>query len=687
MGGYTLVVCEKPDAARKISEALSGGAQSSSLVEGVTVYRFRRGTEEFVVCSAQGHVYAVSDPFKERAVYPVFDAEWYPLDAVEKGGGAAARRIAAVRSLAGGAGRLINACDFDAEGETIGFNILRYACGGREGEAARAKFSTLTADELVESFGSARPAPSQGLAAAGRTRHLLDFMWGVNLSRALSRSARPPPGSYRTVSIGRVQGPTLKFLAEREREIQEFVPTPFWKARGVFRGAGASFTADYSEERIESRSAAARLKDDCEGREAVVTEARTWASWVPPPPPLSTGDLQREAYRAFGIPPGRTMQVAERLYLRSLISYPRTGSQRLPPSINYRGILLGLEKIARYSKEAGGLLRGALRPVAGAGADPAHPAIHPTGEAPRGALDSSEAKVFDLVVRRFLSAFAPPAKREMARVTLAVGEHRFVLEGGRTVFPGWLAYDVGRRSWKDSAVPQAEKGDRFRVVEVQTEERFDQRPPRYTQGSLLEKMEREGIGTKSTRAETISTLLSRGYAAGESLAVTGLGFSVVEVMESWAPPIVTTELTRRVEEKLEAVETGSGDGKDLVRETVRSISEQMVALRENQEAIGREIGESLAAAAPPVPAALGPCPVCGTGALRMIRSRKTGKRFAGCTNYPSGCRASAPLPQRGTLRALRSPCPRCSWPVVYVLGRGRPWKLCINPACPSKVKG
>jgi len=685
-GGYTLVICEKPDAARRISEALSGGSGSSSLVEGVPTFTFRRGTEEFVVCSAQGHVYAVSDPFKERSVYPIFDAEWYRLDLVEKGNASAAKRIAAVRKLAMGADHFVNACDFDVEGETIGFNLLRYACEGKEEGALRAKFSTLTSEELVKSFGSAAPRSGQGLAKAGRARHLLDFMWGVNLSRALSLSATASAGGYRMVSIGRVQGPTLKFVVEREAEVQEFVPMPYWKTRGVFESGRMRLTATYSKERIETVVEAVRVREECQGKEGTVTSVRKGVSWLPPNPPFNIGDLQREAYRAFGYPPSRTLQIAERLYLGSLISYPRTGSQKLPRSINFPRVLRGLQEMADYSKEAGAILRGELNPVEGTKVDSAHPAIHPTGENPGKLLDSAEARLYDMIVRRFLSLFAPPAKREKISVVIAVERHEFHVEGARTVFPGWLAYYGKYWSWKDDDVPQVKEGDRLRVAQVHVEEKFDQRPHRFNQSSLLEKMEREGIGTKATRADTISTLLARGYISGESLAVTALGESVIEVADECAPSIVTSELTRRIEGRLDGVEREVEDGRELIRDAVRSITEQMLALRADQEAIGHRLGE--ASTAIRVAAnSLGPCPVCKTGSLKVIRSRKTGKRFVGCTSYQNGCKTSAPLPQRGSIKASRKPCRRCSWPVIYVMGGGHPWRLCVNPSCPSKVKG
>jgi DNA topoisomerase-1 len=460
---------------------------------------------------------------------------------------------------------------------------------------------------------------------------------------------------------------------------------PYWKARGVFEKGETPIVAVYGRERIERLADAEKIRTECEGREGVVSKVSRSVVWLPPNPPFSIGDLQREAYRAFGFHPSRTLQIAERLYLGSLISYPRTGSQKLPPSINYRAILRGLQGSARYSREAGEVLRRELRPVEGSKVDLAHPAIHPTGERPKKSLDPSEDKLFDMVARRFLSVFAPAAKRERASVTIAVGDNGFLLEGTRTLDPGWLGYYGKYWSLRDAEVPPLKEGDILRVVEVRIEDKFDQRPARFNQGSLLEMMEREGIGTKATRAETISTLLARGYISGESLAATALGQSVVEVMEASAPAIVTTELTRKIEARLEAVEGESEDGRDLLRETVRSIANHVVALGEDEAAIGRKIGEASTAVAATANA-LGPCPVCRTGTLRVIRSKKTGKRFVGCSNYSAGCRASAPLPQRGAVKASSKPCQHCSWPVVYVIAGRRPWRLCVNPACPSKVK-
>jgi len=654
-------------------------------VDGTTVFRFARKGEEFVVCSAQGHVYGISDPTEERSVYPVFDVEWYSADLVDEDSASAARRISAVRKMAVGASKFVNACDFDVEGETIGFNLLRYACGGKEGTALRAKFSTLTEEDLVRAFDGLTPQASLGLARAGRARHAIDFVWGVNLSRALSQSALGLGHRYRTVSVGRVQGPTVGFLVQREREIREFVPLPYWKVVGVFEREGRKLNAEYSKAKVEERSLAEKVRDDCVGKEAEATAVRKSIAQVGPPVPFNIGDLQKEAYRIFGYNPSRTMQIAERLYLGALISYPRTGSQRLPPSINYRGILQGIAKAPEYSLMVGELLKGEPKPVQGAKSDPAHPAIHPTGERPKRPLDTSESALLDLVTRRFLAAFGPSARRELVDVTLGVGGHEFKLGGGRTAFQGWMKYYGRYVSYRDVELPAISEGDRFKVVDVTVDQKFEQRPARYNQSTLLEKMEKEGIGTKATRADIIATLMGRGYVAGESMEVTDLGLSVVEAMAKYAPSIISTELTREIEEKLEAVEGGAEGEAALLRETVRSVASQLAELSSNEEAVGKEIDSALMTTVAKS-FVLGRCPVCKTGELRVIRSKKTKKRFVGCTNYSTGCRASAPLPQRGTVKPTPKACEHCSWPVVYIKGGGRPWRLCVNPSCPGKRK-
>lgn len=684
---YTLVICEKADAARRVAEALSGGSARRSSTDGIETFRFAREGEDFVVCAAQGHVYSVADPFKERTVYPVFDVEWYPVNFIEKGNVIAAHRISAISSLASGASKFINACDFDPEGETIGFNILRYACKDKEAGAFRAKFSTLTKDEVVSAFDKAERPTGQEQARAGRARHLVDFLWGINLSRALSQATRKSRGEHVVVSMGRVQGPALAFLADRELAIREFVPTPYWKISGVFEGNGVSLVASYSKERVKTRTEAEEVRIDCEGKRGIATNVLRNEFGVSPPPPFNTGDLQKEAFRILRLSPSRTLLIAEKLYLAALISYPRTSSQNLPPSINYPAILRGLGRLSQYSQAVEAILRGTLRPSSGPRTDPAHPAIYPTGEAPRGRLGVTESSVFDLIARRFLATFGPPDRRELVAVTLSVGGHEFMVRRELMVRQGWTGVYGRYVRANTSKMPEIKESDEFVTTTVDVKEAFENGPVRLNQSTLLEKMERENIGTKATRAEIISTLVDRGYVEGSNdMKVTDLGLTVVETMEKYAPIILTTRLTRDVEERIDGVESGFARDADLIRETVRCAVEGLVSLNTKEDQIGLDISAARTTAAAKA-CVLGPCPVCKKGELRVIKSMKTRKRFVGCSNYHLGCRASAPLPQRGKVETTPKPCPDCSWPVVFIIGGRRPWRLCVNPSCPKKKKG
>jgi DNA topoisomerase-1 len=682
---YRLVICEKPDAARRVAEALASDGVETIMVNGVQVLGFVHEGHNYLVCSAAGHLYAISDSFRHRETYPVFDLEWYPTHLIDKAAKGIEKRILSIEKLAGKAESFVNACDYDVEGETIGYNILRYACGGAENVALRAKFSTLTKEELVAAFGEAAVALGAGLAKAGRTRHVLDFVWGINLSRALSASLSTAYSGYRTVSMGRVQGPTLGFVVQREIEIRTFVPTPYWAVTGLFDKDGLRFEAPSVISKFAKKADAEAMRDGCQGKNAYVSELSKSVFKQQPPPPFNLGDLQKEAYRLFGFTPSRTLQIAERLYLDALISYPRTSSQKLPASIKFREVLSNIGRMREYSLPVEELLKEELRPRDGEKFDSAHPAIYPTGELPRRRLDSWETRLFDLIVRRFLVCFAEDAVRERVSAEIQVGGHAFRTAGRRTLRAGWMRYYARYAGIEDKSVPSLKKGDGLSVVKVDCLEKFEAAPSRYNQSSLLEKMERESIGTKATRAEIISTLIGRGYVSGDSLVPTDLGLSVIETMEEFCPQIVSTELTRETESALEDVENGTGDGTELIEGAIDLLSKQIERLKLNELEIGRKMNDS-AIQTTISQSVLGPCPVCRTGKLRIIRSFKTKKRFVGCTNYSSGCRASAPLPQRGSIRVATRACRFCGWPVVYVMTGRFPWRLCVNVSCPSKVE-
>jgi DNA topoisomerase-1 len=681
---YTLVVCEKPDAARRIAQAL--GDPSESRPSGVSVFDVTFNGSRYMVTSAIGHLYGVTDNTSSRSVYPVLDLEWAPLQKNAR----AARAIKVISDLAKNASSFIHACDYDQEGEVIGYTILEYACNGMYEESRRAKFSTLTDDEIRESFGNLE-APSAGLAEAGRSRHVLDFLYGINLSRALSMSFKATKGGYYNLSIGRVQGPTLAFAVDRELEIRLHVPVPYWTISATLAKDGEKFSAEYFKPRIETLAEASMIHASCSGNDATVKQIQDRKVVLRPPTPFNIGDLQREAYRVLKLSPGYTLAIAEKLYLQALISYPRTSSQKLPRSIGYAKIISGLSRIGSYAGLTSMLMsRANLSPNEGRMSDPAHPAIYPTGVAPRRKLDGLEYKLYDLIVKRFLATFGDSAVTRRTDVSIDIAGYKFVAEGAEVSYDGWMALYRPYVNLERHVLPKMEAGDRLDNKRVDMHQKFTQPPRRYNQASLLARMEQEKIGTKATRADIIATLFKRNYVASsrEGLGVTDLGLAVVESMKEHVPSIISTELTREIEDQLERIELGKGDSAAAIEPAVDRLVDSLWSFVEKETEIGSKIVEA-ATFDRRQAATIGTCPVCKTGELRVINSRKTKKRFVGCSNYAEGnCKATAPLPQKGGLRTTGKVCAECGWPVVGIVfaRRAKQWRICVNMGCPSKKK-
>jgi DNA topoisomerase I len=680
---YTLVVCEKPAAARRIAQAL--GEPTESRPGGISIFEVKNGRHHYKICTALGHLYGLTEVTKNRNVYPVFDLEWAPVAKNPK----VDRAINVISELAKDASSFVHACDYDQEGEVIGYSILQYACGDKYAEALRAKFSTLTDEEIRDSFANLTK-PNCGLAEAGRSRHMLDFIYGVNLSRALVRSFKSV-GRYRNLSIGRVQGPTLAFAVNREIEIRLHIPDPYWIITAQFDKDGQIFSAQYEKSKVDKPAEAKAIINACVGRNGTVNNISDNESMLRSPVPFNIGDLQREAYSLFKLGPSYTLTIAEKLYLQALISYPRTSSQKLPSSIGYDKIISGLSKIDRYSQLVSMLLsKKRLVPNEGRMTDPAHPAIYPTGVAPRQKLSGLEFRVYDLIVRRFLAAFGDPAISRHVNVTIDVSGYIFKAGGMTLAYEGWMVLYKPYVRFNQHKLPKLHKDDLLKNLGVEMEQKFTQPPYRYNQASMLAKMEQEKIGTKATRADIISTLFKRNYLAAfkGGLEVTDLGFAVIDSMREFAPGIISTNMTRLMEEQLANVEQGSADSISVIEQAVDRLLESLASFIEKEADIGARINGAVSADIAQA-AALGQCPLCKKGQLCIVRSRTTQKRFVGCSNYVSGCKATAPLPQKGSIRITGKACLECSWPLIgVVFARGtKQWRICTNIHCISKKRG
>ncbi|OGI15498.1 DNA topoisomerase I, partial [Candidatus Micrarchaeota archaeon RBG_16_49_10] len=435
---FTLIITEKPQAAEKIASALSEGPVRKKGKGGAYWLEFERNGKLHVCVPAVGHLYVLNTKKGDGWSYPIFDIDWVPTY-TRKGTEYTKKYLKNIEDLQDGADEFIVATDFDVEGEVIGYNILKFAC--KKDDAKRMKFSTLTKSDLEESYNNLLPHLELGQAEAGLTRHYLDFYWGINTTRALTLSMKGHlKNGFVVVSSGRVQSPTLKILADREIEIRGFKAVPYWQLMLKCVHEKEELIAFYEEDKIWEKGKAERIKTECQGKDATVKDVEQKKYKQMPPFPLDPTTLQTEAYNNFKFSLKQTMSIAESLYNAGLISYPRTSSQEYPAKIGFDKILSKLSANPKFSADCKQLLsKGNLSPTKGSKTDPAHPAIYPTGEIPRG-LNPSQERMYEMIARRFLAVFGDDAIRETMKVVLDVNKHNFIITGKRTVELGWTKF-------------------------------------------------------------------------------------------------------------------------------------------------------------------------------------------------------------------------------------------------------
>jgi DNA topoisomerase-1 len=682
-----LIITEKPDAASRIAVALDNeGKPTRFFVNGVPCYEVHRD-RKIVVVPALGHLYTVAAKTKDSQIFPILDYEWVPRHKAERGASRVKPFLRAIAHLAREADTFIDACDYDIEGSIIGYCILKYACDGKERVAQRMKYSTLTDEELKASYCAPLQHLDFGLVDAGLARHEIDWLYGVNISRALTRAVKKACGSYTMLSTGRVQGPTLGFLASRERSITSHIPKLYWTVKAALKINGQSLEARHEKVTFETKEDAELVAQKCAGKIGQVVSVESCQVSLPPPPPFDLSSLQAEAYRLFGYAPLKTSAVAQRLYLNALISYPRTSSQRLPESIGYGKILENLTKTHEHAANAAELLANAsLKPLEGKKRDSAHPAIYPTGNNPPNPLVGEEKNIFNLVVRRFMAVFAEPSLRQTVNATIDINGENFPLKGSCTIRKGWMRIYEPFVRIQDACLPALKRGDSVLAKKVAVNGESTKPPARYTPASILQKMEQGNIGTKATRAGIIQTLYSRKYISEEHISVTNLGFGVTDVLRRYCPAVVSVEFTRQLEEKMYRLQEGRATKAQILEEAIEALKLVASSLMENEKAIGEQLSSALTQVTLQE-RIIGVCPTCKKGNLIIQYSKKTGKRFVGCTGFFSGtCKTAFPLPQTGNIKPKGRECESCGWPTVQVWRNKRSWSVCFNTECPLKKK-
>ncbi len=667
-----LIITEKPAAALKIAQAL--GSFEKKNIQGAPYYEIREKDKIILIGCAVGHLFTLTQTEKSSK-WPVFDIEWVPNFEARKQDWSK-KYYSALSSLCKKADSFIIACDYDIEGEVIGWNVLRFIC--KQENAKRMKFSTLTESELKKSYQNLMKDIDFGQAYAGETRHKLDWLYGINLSRALMEAIKKA-GSFRILSIGRVQGPALHLIVEKELAIKSFKPEPYWQ---VYLLVKNSHTVEvrYPND-ITKKSELAKFKI-LKGKQAQASTSITEQK-IPPPAPFDLTTLQTEAYKFYSISPSRTLQIAQQLYLAGLISYPRTSSQKLPPSIAYKDILKKLPKsLTQYAKNS--------KPVEGKKSDPAHPSVYPTGE--KKELSQEEKKIYDLIVRRFISCFCDSAILENKKIEVSVDSLKFIAKGLHVKEKGWM--NVYKAKLEEKTLPTI--NGRVYIKEIRIEEKLTQPPKRFTSASLVRELEKRNLGTKATRASIVETLFNRGYAKGKSIEATPLGLSLIESLEKNSPIIIDEKLTREFERQMDTIQTSKKNLKEKSEKIIKEAKETLLKIekqfRKNEEKIGKELvkANNHIREKERQENTLTECPKCKKGNLRILYNRKSKRYFIACSAYPN-CKNTFSLPPNGLMKpsldkeSNNELCKECGFPLMIAIRKGKkPWKFCFNPECKTR---
>jgi DNA topoisomerase-3 len=636
----TLVIAEKPSVGRDLARVLPGPFEKhEGYLEG----------PEHIVTWAVGHLVQLADPdeYDERfkkwrmADLPIVPDRFRLVVRDER----SKKQMNVVKRMLARdeVDEVINACDAGREGELI-FAYL-YEKAGSKKPVKRLWLNSMTRGAILDAFGSLRPgADLASLQDAARSRSEADWIVGMNTTRAATIRLRSSFDG--TVSLGRVQTPTLAILARREEEIRAFKPEPYWIVDAVFEADSDRVYEgryhDGSRPRLASAERAMEIVAACEGQTGLITKLQKSERKERVPLLYDLTSLQRDANSRFGFSARRTLAAAQRLYEEhAALTYPRTNSRFITgdmiPTIKPIAKLVG--ERAEYSKASQYVLGLDVLPLGRVVNDARvtdHHAIIPTlaERHPVDKFSDDDKRIYDLVVRRFLAVFHPDAVFENTRVETTVSDHVFRTRGKLMLVPGWRGVygetaDVDSRGDSDDdegreqQLPRLSEGERALVRSVGSEEKETKPPRRYSEGSLLgametagklvdeeelrEAMKDSGIGTPATRAAIIERLIQVGYIErdGRSLVVTEKGLNVIRLLGEHA--LTSPGLTGEWEHRLARIETGAdsrgafmGDIVKFTEDTVHELDTRLKGVR--------------------IPRAqLGPCPVCGR---EIVENRK-----------------------------------------------------------------
>ncbi|HEX3014965.1 MAG TPA: type I DNA topoisomerase, partial [Desulfobacteria bacterium] len=500
------------------------------------------------------------------------------------------------------------------------------------------------------------------LVDAQQARRILDRLVGYNLSPLLWRKVR------KGLSAGRVQSVAVRLIVDREEEIKAFKPEEYWSLMAELNSGQGKLEAKLYKEHnakveIHSAQEMERVSKNLAGQKYLVREVRKREKKRNPSLPFTTSSLQQEAYRKLNFTARKTMMIAQQLYegldlgkelgTVGLITYIRTDSTRVSQ--------LAVEEARNIIRERYGenfISKEVREQQAKGKIQNAHEAIRPTSvsiepESVKAVLSRDQYKLYKLIWDRFLASQMGPAVLDITTMDIAAGDFIFRASGSVIRFPGFMkVYIEGRDEdspeEKTDILPDLPEGTVLELVRLNPKQHFTEPPPRYTEASLVRKMEEVGIGRPSTYAPTIETIQTRGYVVREEkhLYPTELGEIVIDLLKKYFPDVIDVEFTAGLEEKLDDIADG-----DLPWRKV--IAEFYVDFKPTLDKAEAEIGEIGLEREQEVTDI--PCELCGRMMVKKIG--RFGK-FLACPGFPE-CRNTKPL-----LEEIGVPCPKCHAPLV-----------------------
>ncbi|BAB59161.1 DNA topoisomerase 1 [Thermoplasma volcanium GSS1] len=658
---FRVIIAEKVDAGRRIAYFLSNGTAKARRVKGLSYIEFESNGKKTLLIPLSGHIVEADFPENFSNWEKTDLKELIDADIVKKVKNKSAYQT--LSSFKGKADEIIIATDYDREGELIGVEALDIIKEGQE-KVLRAKFSSLVGQEIRNAFEKPIDV-NYNLADAADARESIDLIWGAVLTRFFSL-ATGRLGRY-FLSAGRVQTPTLAIVVEREREIENFKPQTFWTISITFQKEG-EFQAAY-EKKLFDKDVANSVFSSINGRDGTVIKFEKHEESIRRPTPFSTTEFLREASR-IGIMPTKAMSIAESLYTRGLISYPRTDNTVYPRAINLRNVLqkFSKSKYSNYVEEILGWEK--IIPSRGRTETTDHPPIYPV-EMPKEELKGDYARIYDLILRRFISTLYRDGRKTVKEAEIDVNGYKFLARGSQTTDLGWMA--VYGYSSRDEFMPDLSEGEILHGTNWLLNEDQTKPPPRYDMASLLKKMEDLNLGTKSTRHDIIGKLIDRGFIEGNPVRPTGLGIAFIDAVKSVNSSIADPDMTAKLEQDMDKIERSLMSKQEVVDESKKMLHSVLGDFINKADDVKSIINTGINAGE-----AMGKCPFHPDHNLILSKDKFTYRIRC----EVDGCRIDFKIKKNGSISLMDQLCPVCGLPLIKIIRRGQsPEVKCIDPGC------